>query len=338
MKKALQVLFVMIGFGFFAKMFADYDFAMIWNDVRVVGWGFSWLIVTWLWVVVFDTITWRHTFVERKNQIGYGRLMAIMMAGQAVNALAPSGNLGEWVKGKHLSDHIGKSDSISSLILYNFFNVVGSVIIILLGTFSAFFLPEVPDVLRIALGIVSLLLIGWVLLLLFIMKKGMAAQIVRILHRLHILKSPQKWIEGAARVDSNVRLFYKQTPKDFFMVVGSQVLSRSVSVFETYLVCLLLKKPIGVPMALFLSGASVLMFWMFSMVPSQIGVMEQGSDGLFQAMHYRPGAGFVFELVRRARRVLQIAVGLMVLVFLSLRSARRPLQAPNQASLSAEKL
>jgi uncharacterized membrane protein YbhN (UPF0104 family) len=136
------------------------------------------------------------------------------------------------------------------------------------------------------------------------------------------LKNPDTWVEGATRIDRNVRDFCRQHPRDFRIIIVVQVLCRLILVVETYLVFYLLHKPTSFMMAFFVYSVGLLLNWLFSMIPGQIGVMEQSSDSLFKAMSYNPGEGFVFELVRRARRVFSIAVGLVALIILSLRSRR----------------
>jgi hypothetical protein len=323
-RKLLNIAFLIIGIAFFVKMLMEYDLKAIWSDLSVIRYGFLWIILTWLMVVVADTITWKHTFGEFKNKVPYLNLGLIICAGQSINGVAPSGNLGELVKGKYLAEYIGGSDSVSSLIIFNFLHLAGSIVIITLGAIFSLTLDQIPGYLKILLLAAAAGLIGILVLSLFILKRGLASKVIGFVRKIRIpLKRPEKWIENAAKVDRNIRRFRKDYPGDFWISILAQACSRAGAVVEVYLICLLLGKPISLGMAFFIMSVSQLLLWIFSMVPSQIGVMEQSSDVFFKAMGYQPGAGFAFELVRRARRVVQISFGLIVLLFLSMFRSRR---------------
>jgi len=318
MKKILNMVFLVIGIGFFIKLIIEYDLETIYVDLNVVGAGFLWILLTWLLSIVFDTISWKQTFGEAKKKVSYFRLGLITAAGQSINAVAPSGNIGELVKGKHLAKFIGGTRTVSSLIIFNFIHLAGSIMMITIGATVSLFLPQVPDYIKIILISCAVALIGILVLAIFILERGLARKMVGLIRRLRIpLKQPEKWIENANSVDQNIREFRKKYPGDFWISIIAQAFSRACSVVEVYLICLLLQKPIDLYMAFFIMSISQLIFWMFAMIPSQIGIMEQSSDVVFKAMGYKAGLGFAFELVRRARRLVQIAVGLLILMFLS---------------------
>jgi uncharacterized protein (TIRG00374 family) len=323
MMKKLNILFIAIGIGFFVKMMLEYDLTAIGNDLSSVGFGFLYVLAIWILFLIADTVTWKHTFCELKGRVGYLELAMIMSAGQSINNVAPSGNLGELIKAKYLAEHIGNSGSVSSVIIFNFLHLAGSVILILIGALFSLFLPQVPRGISLLLLLCSMALVGWVFLFLYILKKGLTYKLVSWAKKLRIpLKKPERWLESAKQVDTKIREFRSKYPRDFWITVVAQFVSRASAVLEVYVICWLLQKPVSLPMAFFIMSASQLLFWMFSMIPSQIGVMEQSSDALFGAMEYKPGLGFTFELVRRARRVVQITFGLVVLLFLSVRAAR----------------
>ncbi|MBW1809506.1 MAG: flippase-like domain-containing protein [Deltaproteobacteria bacterium] len=334
MKKILNIVFLFIGIGFFIKLTVEYDLDTIWSDLNVIGAGFLWILLTWILSIFFDTITWKQTLGEAKNKVSFVKLGLITAAGQSINAVAPSGNIGELVKGKHLAKLTGGTRTVSSLIIFNFIHLAGSIMLISTGAAISLFLPQVPDYIKVILVTCAVVLIGILILAIFILERGLARKIVSLIKRLRIpLKQPEKWIENANSIDQNIREFRNKYPKDFWISIVAQAFSRACSVVEVYLICLLLQKPIDLYMAFFIMSISQLLFWMFAMVPSQIGVMEQSSDVVFKAIGYKAGLGFAFELVRRARRLVQIGVGLLILMFLSFKKTpkkTKPASAPGE--------
>ncbi len=323
-KKSLNVIFLLVGIGFFMKLLLQYDPDAILTGLTVVRYGFVWILALWLLVSLLDTLTWKHTFGVLKNDVPFMKLWLIMCAGQSINGVAPSGNLGELVKGKYLAEHIGGPDTISSLIIFNLMYTAACIAMIVLGAVLALFLPQVPGYLDALLLIASAILVGAGVLVMFVLKRGMASKFVALVRRVGVpLKQPEKWIASARQADKNVREFGARFPRDFWIALAAQLISRMAAVAEVYLICSLLQEPISLPMAFFVMSSSQLVAWIFSMIPGQIGVMEQGSDLVFGASGFQPGYGLLFELVRRARRIFQTAFGIVVLAFLGLLSPAR---------------
>ena len=324
--KKLNAIFLVIGILFFAKMLMEYDLAAIFADLSTIGPRFLWVLLLWLLILVVDTITWKHCFGDSKGKTTYLRLGLVNLAGQAINSVAPTSNLGEVVKGKMVVAQAGTAASISSVILYNFLCLVGSVLLIGLGALFALFEARVPMGIRLLLLVSAVTLVGWLLLLMFALNKGLSTRFIQLLTRWKIIKTPEEWLENARHVDRSIRDFRGNHPGDFWICVLAQLASRIFSISEVYVICQILGKPVSWEIALLVMSVSQLLSWVFMMVPSQIGVMEQSSDALFGAMDFQPGTGFTFELVRRARRIVQTFVGLLVLAVLS--TTRRSLTKP----------
>jgi uncharacterized protein (TIRG00374 family) len=318
-------------------MLLEYDFTAVMTDLLSVGYRFSWVLLLWVVFLVCDTLTWRHSSLEVKNTVPFFHLLCIKAAGQTVNQIAPSGNLGEVVKGKYLAEYVSGSESVASVVIFNFLNLLGSIIIILFGAVFSVTIAQIPVYLSWLIIVLAFVLSLWVVSVFFALKWGLASKVVRLLKRFKLIKRPENLLESASRVDRSIRNFIKGNPRDFWIAVFCQVISRGCSIVEVYLICLMLNKPIGFEMAVFIQSTSQLMFWLFSMIPFQLGFMEQGSDMVFSAMNYQPGVGFTFELVRRARRLVQVSFGLVLLVFLSIASARKTKKTNAQPALSVAK-
>ena len=56
------------------------------------------------------------------------------------------------------------------------------------------------------------------------------------------------------------------------------------------------------------------------LVPGSLGILEGANTGLFVALGLRASAGLAFSLVRRARQMVWIGLGLLVLVGASLQA------------------
>lgn len=331
-KDHFKLIFLIVGVMFFVHLIVKYDMEAIWTNLMAIGHGIWWLFLLWLVALIVDTICWQYALGPQGTDISPFRLGMMLIAGQAINTLAPTGNLGEVVKGKLVNQHVSGSVSISSLVIYNYIHFVWGVVVLVFGAVLSVFLPEIPGYLSLAMILATAVLIGVTILEFFLLRWGLASKTMELLTRMKIpIKQPRKWLDMADKVDKNLHDFYRKYPKNFYICVLTKLISRVSAIVEIWVICYLLQKPITLFMALFIMSATILMYWLFTLVPSQLGVMEQGSDSLFGVVGFQPGFGFTFELVRRARRVFQIAVGLLALLVLNVQGSVGKTVAPEDA-------
>ena len=327
-KRIVDAFFVLLGLGFSAKLLIEYNLAAIWGDLCRVGWHAGWLLLLWALMVTADTATWHYSLGDAKGRVGFLTLGLLTLAGQAVNNVTPSANVGELVKGRYLAQDIGTSASVSGLVIYNFMYALVSALMVSAGAVCSLFISTVPGYVVALLLISAAVVCAYVLLLLVVLRGGLSEKIVRFLKRLRLpIRNHERWIQGARRVDLALREFATKHPQDLLATFILVVASRLISVLEVWVICKALRRPVGLEMAFFIMAVSQLVSWVFALVPSQIGVAEQGSEALFRVMAYQPGMGFTFELVRRARRLFQVALGLIILLYLSLRERHTLLEA-----------
>jgi hypothetical protein len=68
------------------------------------------------------------------------------------------------------------------------------------------------------------------------------------------------------------------------------------------------------------------------LVPASLGPFEAANAAIFAALGFGVGAGLAFSLVRRARQVVWIAIGIVVLVLMRWAGARTPADVVARAS------
>lgn len=331
-KKNLKFIFLIVGISFFANLIMEYDMGAIWTKLMSIGYGIWWIFLLWLIALIVDTICWQYALGPHRTDISMFRLSMMLIAGQAINTVAPSGNLGEIVKGKLINQHVPGSATISSLVIYNYIHFIMGVLVLISGSVLSAFVLDIPYYLSLPMIVTTSALVGVAVLEFILLRWGLASKPIDLLTRFKIpIKQPKKWINMLEEIEKNLFSFYKKYPKNFYICVLTKLISRITAILEIWVICYFLQEPITMSMALFIMSATILMYWMFTLVPSQIGVMEQGSDSLFGVVGYQPGFGFTFELVRRSRRLFQIAVGLLALFVLNLQKSTNKTVAPKDA-------
>jgi len=296
------------------------------------GWNFFWLFPIYLITMFGDTISWRLLIRKPVSMI---RVMLIANSGTAINALTPSGDGGEFVKGNLIGPLIGANEAVSSLLLWNFLyavtkkivTVAGPLLYLLFGPFAADPKPIETVVVLWFLGLGALTAL-YLPLAYFLVTRIGVERIAKRLHRLWLLR----------RLDlSKVESFSRQldeTFRDFgrnfrLRLVGAAMLLLVMHLsvcFEIWFVLGLLGVDVSLGTSVFLFTGSSLLQTVVSLSPVEMGVTEAGSMGLYQWIGFEPVYGFMQEFLRRLRRLVFNILGLVYLGYCAIYPYPTPVQ------------
>jgi hypothetical protein len=87
-----------------------------------------------------------------------------------------------------------------------------------------------------------------------------------------------------------------------------------LGVLETMVILWVLDMPVGVGTAAVIEALGSGVRFASFLVPGSMGVLEGANAGIFAALGLGAGGGLAFTLVRRARQIVWIGLGLLVLV------------------------
>ncbi|MEO8554513.1 MAG: lysylphosphatidylglycerol synthase domain-containing protein, partial [Kofleriaceae bacterium] len=93
--------------------------AAIGTYFRKIGWW--WFAVIALEVVItsLDAIAIRAFMSPEQHKVRFRSALLSQLAGRSVNAVTPTGNLGEAVKVSVLTEHVSQSRAVATILLYN---------------------------------------------------------------------------------------------------------------------------------------------------------------------------------------------------------------------------
>jgi len=283
------------------------------------GWDFFWLFPIYLVTMLGDTVSWRLLIRRPVSMI---RVMLVANSGTAINALTPSGDGGEFVKGNLIGPIIGAHEAVSSLLLWNFLyavtkkfvTVAGPLLYLFFGPFSTDPRPIGTSVVLWFLGL-GLLTALYLPLVWWLVTRIGVKRIARWLHRLPLVRRLNL---------SKVEAFsheLDETFQDFgrnyrWRLVGAALLLLLVHVsvcYEIWFVLRLLGVEVSWATSVFLFTGSSLLQTVVSLSPVEMGVTEAGSMGLYQWIGFDPVFGFMQEFLRRLRRLVFNVLGLAYL-------------------------
>jgi uncharacterized membrane protein YbhN (UPF0104 family) len=281
---------------------------------RLIGWWWLAVLAFEIAITTLDAVAIRAFASPEQGQLPLRSALLAQLAGRSVNAVTPTGSLGEPVKISVLTDSVSNSRAVSTILLYN---VVGFTVellqVAIAVPFMALLLP-MPAGLRgafLAVGAVSgVLAIGIYVLV----QRGMLASVARLGVKLRLLSPARfaRWEAQLASVDDKLRLVSGARKRDRVVGISAVIVSRACSLLES----LVLLHAIGQSMSVaFIAAYTVggfAIYMLSSLVPMGLGIAEGGYYSLFAALHYNKAFGVMLVLARRCVLFAYAAIGLVL--------------------------
>ncbi len=312
---------------------------VIGRNLAQVGWGFALVLVLESVTVVFLTLGWRRTLPPGRR-VPWASLVAMRLAGDAVNALAPAAVVGgEAVRAGLLARFLPAAEAFASVGLAAMTQFLAQVLFVGLGATVAPAGTLQPRLRFLGLALLAgLFLFAGLLRRLSRRRETPPRPIGRLLERLgRILGGGAAGEDFWRDLRRNVFGAIRERPGDLVVSVLFFLCAWFVSVVEVGLILRLLGVPVAPGMALSIAVLLVLVEGVLFFVPARVGVLEGGLYAIFLALGLDPARGFSLGLVRRLRELVWGLAGLTILGVYRRRpaSVAEPAPAPRQASPSA---
>jgi len=310
-----------LGLAVVVYLIWDLGPATIWETFRRLSWGVLVVLVFPAWIVlVLDTLGWRFTFMRPPRSLF--RLLAVRLAGEAINTSTPTASVGgEPIKAYLLRPEVATRDALVSVIADKTTVVVSQVILLAVGLFAALgALPlSHPLMLTMAglLGVQSICAAGFVIAQL----GGAVGGGGRLLSRLGIAPGvTQVKLEG---FDHALRATYVERWRPLLASALYHFLASAVETLEIYLIVRFLSVPMPATVALGIGAFGNAVRFLSFMIPASLGAVETANVALFAAFGVAGSVGLACTLVQRLREILWMAAGFAALSLLSARPASR---------------
>ena len=276
---------------------------------RLTWWQLVLVCLPYALIMVVDTLGWRYTFAGKPAP--YPRLLAARTAGEALNIVTALGSVGgEAVKVWLLRPAIPYAESVPSVVIAKTTSTIAQVLFLTLGLILAETTVTMNgQIVSAMLGLVALetLLVGGFL---GTQLAGLVRRAGRLLARAGLLAEASH----AERLDTSLRRFYRHRWRRFLLSVAFHLGGWMLGVLETMVILWVLDMPVGVGTAAVIEALGSGVRFATFLVPGSVGVLEGANAGVFAALGLGASAGLAFSLVRRARQVVWIGLGLLALV------------------------
>ena len=307
------MVFVLLGFPILGSMLWQVGSTDILASLQNIGFWFIPLLglrfVPWL----FHTLGWSACF---QCKVPLQPLLAVQIAGNAINQLTPTATLGgEVAKVLLLEPVIPKIETAAAVMIDKASFTLSQVVYIGLGTFYLSGRLTLPNELVMGLHIVFGLIFLGVLGFIAFQRYGMLSKCVQIFATLNIGRQGlQRLSQHLAPLDAHLARYYTTHRKRFLGSLLSHFVGFCCDGLRTYFLlwCLLGTQTPSFPEAVLVTVAIAAADQVFFFVPGRVGILEGSRFAILTALDIMPVYGLAFGLVARLEELSWTGLGLVV--------------------------
>ena len=311
----LSWLWLALGLALLGWLMKDMELLQTAEALGRIGWRVLLLLpLAFLWMVP-NTIAWKCSFKAPGAGVPFSRLLTARIAGESINDILPSSNLGgEPVKALLLSPAVTLAEALSSVTVAKTTQTLSLVIFILGGLVLA--APGVslpPEVVLTAAGVVAGLGGGAVVLAL-----GSSSGLLGRWTRWGLRLFPNaEWLKSSTvhilEMDASLSAFYKNEKGRFAASTLWHLLGLVAGSIELYVIARFLGFSLNLREALIMEVVATLAAVGGFFIPGSIGAFEYGHHVGASMLGLPPGSGVILSLVRRFRELFWLLAGLALL-------------------------
>jgi len=308
---------VILAFSILALIYTIRDIGLVTlgTYLRKIGWWWFAVIPMEVLCTVLDGAT--ISAFASPEKIKLRHTLLAQLSGRAVNAVTPSGNLGEVVKMSVLTDFVSPSRAVSTILLYNIVSFSAELLIIAVAVPVAIVLVPMPSTLLVIMVITAVVCLGLAVGMFVLVKHGMVTSVARLGLRLRILSQAryEKWEARLQSVDDKLRLVGHARRRDRWMGIAFSFAARLNSMALSLLILHAVGRAITPEFVSVWVVGSFAIYFASTLVPMGIGISEGGYAGLFRSIGENPARGVTLVIARRTVTVCYAAVGLLLVTF-----------------------
>jgi hypothetical protein len=305
---------------------------------RRIGWWWFAVLALEVAITSLDAVAIRAFLSPEQALVKLRSALLSQLAGRSVNAVTPTGNLGEAVKISVLTEHVSQSRAVATILLYNVVSFCVELGMVAIAAPLAAWLVPMPPTLRtlmfVAGAVCFVLTIGLYTLVHF----GVLSSIARLARSLRILSERgfAKWHDALLAVDDKMRLQAGARRRDRGLGIVAVVVSRGTSMTLSLLILHAVGEPITLGFVAAYTVGGFVIYMLSTLVPMGLGISEGGNWELFRALGENPARGVTLVVARRVTLVVYAAIGLvLVAASETVQRARGRRAVPVQAQVAA---
>ena len=321
--RALKLVLLVLGIAAIVYAIHRIGWAPILEALaRLTWWQLALVCLPYAVITAVDTLGWRYAFP--RDPAPFLRLVGARLAGEALNLVTALGSMGgEAVKAWLIRRDVTYEASVPSVVIAKTTLTIAQALFLLIGVALAWSLLATDS--RVISAMVWLLVVEIAAVAGFVGVQvvGIVGRAGRLLQWFGVVQRQ----DYAERLDAALRDYYRRGWRRLSLSTGFHLAGWLLGALEAYLILFFLAIPADLVTATVIEALGAGVRFAAFLVPASLGAFESANAAAFEAMGLGAGAGLAFSFVRRARQVVWIGVGLVVLVTMSWLGKRAELQA-----------
>jgi uncharacterized membrane protein YbhN (UPF0104 family) len=313
--RRIETLIVLLALGFYAWFLRRFGWTDVLHYVRVAGWGLVLTVALEAVARLANTLGWRATVENCPPQLGLGEMFAARIAGEAVDYVTPSAQLGgQFVMAMMVRHKLPMAAGLVSVVVAALAEMLGQVGFITGGMLSVLpFEARFHHLLWPALGGLALA-IALAAGFFYVQIKRPFSHLWRAAVHLDLSRiANDEMREAATEADTLLLDFYAHHRWRLAVSCLCYLVAWSLGPLEIYVLLLLLHEPVTWQIALLVEVFGQLIERATFMIPAKL-VSQEGGKALVMAMlGYPADVGFAVGLLRRLKEMVWVFFGLLSL-------------------------
>ena len=297
---------------------------------RLTWWQLVVVCLPYVVIMAVDTLGWRFAFT--RDAAPFHRLYGARLAGEALNLVTAFGSVGgEAVKAWLIRRDVTYEESVPSVIIAKTTLTIAQALFLLIGVAIAWTTLATDS--RVLGAMLWLLVVEVAAVAGFVgvQVAGIVSRAGRLLEWFGVVKRD----DSAQRLDAALREYYRRDWRLLSLSTGFHLAGWLLGAAEAYLILIFLEIPANLVTATVIEALGAGVRFATFLVPASLGAFESANAAAFGAIGLGAGAGLAFSFVRRARQLVWIGIGLLVLVSMGWLAKRAELQATVSSGTSS---
>lgn len=310
-----ETLILLIALGFYVWFLHHFGLAQVIAQIRMVGWGLGITISLEAVARVANTLGWRVTIADCPPKLGFGELFVARIAGEAVDYITPSAQLGgQFVMALMVRRKLVMAIALATVIIASLAEAVGQIGFIagaLMATLP--FAARAHHLLWPAMGGLAIA-IGLAGGFLYVQMKHPFATLWKAAARLDLGHLANPEIHAAADAADGVLLdFYAHRRGRLALSCLCYLVAWSMGPVEIYILLTLLGAHPSAMAALLVEALGLLIERATFLIPAKLVSQEGGKALILATLGYGAGVGFAVGVLRRIKEMVWVLFGLVAL-------------------------
>jgi uncharacterized membrane protein YbhN (UPF0104 family) len=315
MKRHYQIGLLLAGVAVTGWILWTVGLATLASNLSIIGPWVLVFIALFLFAQLAFMVAWWVLMDSEVRACGFLKLFGIYLAGDTINYVVPSGNLGgEAVKAYLMQEELGFGRALTSIVIHKHAELVAQWILLVGGLAICLTYFELPSFVIVANTVIVGGLGGSLLLMTWVLKSGTISPMLRRLADWRPLASFLQTRQPAAdALATRIRAFYKDQWQWFLVATGWCLIGWCGGLLETYLVLRILSPAEGWKTVVAIETMVMAFNMLFVFVPARLGSAEGVRAGVFLLVGLPAAEGVAYGVIRRARELAWLLPGLVVL-------------------------